>query len=257
MTNVITIPAMGDNFIYLHPCGEGRAFAVDPGDASRVLEALARHKRTLTAILLTHHHWDHTGGVADLRAKTGCQVVGVDRSLIPPADQIASDGDGLTIDEVRVRFIGTPGHTKRAISFHVEPSAVDPYGVVYTGDTLFIGGCGRLLEGDAETMWQSLQKLAALPGETRVYCGHDYTLENYEFATSVAPDHRPFRERLAQVQRALEYGEPTVPSTIAQELTANIFLCANEPAVRAAVGMPDAPAHEVFAELRRRKDIFG
>jgi len=248
---------MRDNFIYLHRSGNSRAFVVDPGEAPAVLQALAEHKLSLTAILLTHHHWDHAGGVADLRAKTGCQVIAVDRTLIPAADHIAADGDRLTIDTVRVRFLATPGHTQRAISYYVEPSADDPQGVVYTGDTLFVGGCGRLLECNAATMWQSLQKLSSLPDEALVYCGHEYTLENYEFAVSIAPSVRRFHDRLAEVQKTIEYGQPTVPSTIAQEKAANIFLRADDPAVQAAVEMPGAETSEVFAQLRHQKDLFG
>ena len=153
--------------------------------------------------------------------------------------------------------MATPGHTRTSVCYYVPPQTDDEPGVVYTGDTLFVGGCGRLVECDAATMWESLQKLAALPPETLVYCGHDYTLENYEFAVAIAPDSRRFRDRLAEVQKAVEYGHLTVPSTIAQERATNIFLRADNPQIKAALGMPDAESHEVFAELRRRKDLFG
>ncbi len=255
--NVIVIPAFGDNFMYLHVFDGNRAFAVDPGDASAVLRTLAERSLSLAAVLLTHHHWDHVGGAAELRSQTHCDVIGVDPSLIPASDRTVSDKNVLTFEETQVAVIATPGHTRTSVCYDVRPVAEGESGVLYCGDTLFVGGCGRLLECDAATMWRSLQKVAALPPETLVYCGHDYTLENCEFAVSTVPDSRRFRDRLAQVQKAAEYGQQTVPSTIAQERATNIFLRADDPHVKAALGMSDAQPHEVFAELRRRKDLFG
>jgi len=257
MTTVISIPALGDNLIYLHRCRDDRAFAVDPGEPSAVLSVLKKEALSLAAVLLTHHHWDHVGGVAELRSRTGCEIIGVDRSLIPACDRTVAEGDALTFGTIRVEALATPGHTRTSVCYWGLPTADDKPGVLYTGDTLFVGGCGRLLECDAVTMWQSLQKLAALPPETLVYCGHDYTVENYEFAVTILPDSRRIRDRLAEVQKAAEYGRPTVPSTIGQERATNIFLLAGTPQVRAALNMPDAEPHEVFAELRRRKDSFG
>lgn len=257
MTNVVAIPVSGDNFSYLHRCGGGRAFAIDPGDASAVLRVLKEQGLSLTAVLLTHHHWDHVGGVAELRSKTHCDVIGVDRSLIPASDRTVTDGDVLDFPPVRVQVLATPGHTRTSVCYFIPPHSRGEPGIVYTGDTLFVGGCGRLLECDAATMWQSLQRLAALPPETLVYCGHDYTLENYEFAVAVAPDNRSFRDRLAEVQKAIEYSQLTVPSTIVRERATNIFLQADNPRIKDTLGMPDAESHEVFAELRRRKDLFG
>ncbi|OHB64562.1 MAG: hydroxyacylglutathione hydrolase [Planctomycetes bacterium RBG_13_60_9] len=255
VTNVIVIRAF-DNFMYLHPCGDGSAFAIDPGDAAAVSRALDEHGLTLAAILVTHHHWDHVGGVADLQSKTKCEVIGVDRALIPASDRTVTDGDVLTVGDVTIDVIATPGHTRTSVCYHI-PASDSRHGVAYTGDTLFVGGCGRLLECDAATMWRSLQKLAALPDETLVYCGHDYTLENYEFAASIDPANRRFRERLAEVHKTVEYGRLTVPSTIAQEKAANIFLQADHPQIQTALGMAGAQPEEVFAELRRRKDLFG
>lgn len=255
--NVLVIPALDDNFTYLHVFEGDRAFAVDPGDASVVLRAMAEHGLSLAAILLTHHHWDHVGGAAELRSRTRCEVIGVDRSLIPASDRTVDDDDVLTFGPLGIEVMATPGHTRASVCYHVQSPAKDEPGALYCGDTLFVGGCGRLIECDAATMWRSLQKLAALPPGTLVYCGHDYTLENYEFAVATAPDNRRFRDRLAQVQRAIEYGQRTIPSTIAQERASNIFLRADDPHVKAALGMTDAEPHEVFAELRRRKDLFG
>jgi hydroxyacylglutathione hydrolase len=255
MTNVIAIPVF-DNFIYLHPCGDGRAFVVDPSNASAVLGALQQHHLLLTAVLVTHDHWDHVAGAADLQRKAHCELIGAGRSLIPVPDRTVADGDILTLDQVTVHVIATPGHTRTSVCYYI-PAQGGGRGVVYTGDTLFVGGCGRLLEGDAPTMWQSVQKLAALPADTLIYCGHDYALENCEFAVSIDPTNPRFRERLAEVQKAIEYGRLTVPSTVAQEKATNIFLQADTPQIQAALGIPNAEPPEVFAELRRRKDLFG
>ncbi|MEN6576337.1 MAG: MBL fold metallo-hydrolase, partial [Phycisphaerales bacterium] len=162
MARVTAIPALGDNLIYLHRCGRDRAFAVDPGDASVVLRALGEQGLSLAAVLLTHHHWDHAGGAAELRSKTRCDVIGVDLSLIPASDRTVTCGEKLTLGEVRVEVLATPGHTRTSVCYYVPPEGEGEPGIVYTGDTLFLGGCGRLLECAAATMWQSLRKLAAL-----------------------------------------------------------------------------------------------
>jgi hydroxyacylglutathione hydrolase len=257
MANVTAIPAFGDNLMYLHRCGRNRAFVVDPGDAAAVLRALDERRLSLTGVLLTHHHWDHVGGAAELRSRTHCEVIGVDCSLIPASDRTVAQGDVVTFGEVRIEVLATPGHTRTSVCYYVPPHGEAEPGVVYTGDTLFLGGCGRLLECDAVTMWQSLRKLAALPAETLVYCGHDYAMENCEFAVAIARENRHFLDRLAEVQKAVEYGHLTVPSTIAQERATNIFLLADSPQVKAALDMSAAEPWEVFAELRRRKDLFG
>jgi hydroxyacylglutathione hydrolase len=257
MPDVIVIKVPGTtNFVYLHRCGPDRAFVVDPGNAAAVLEALQAQHLTLQAILATHHHWDHVGGAADLQRKAHCELIGAGSTLIPAPDRTAADGDILDLGEVTIRVIATPGHTQNSVCYYI-PEKAGAHGVVYTGDTLFVGGCGRLLEGDALTMWQSLQRLAALPEETLVYCGHDYALENYEFAATVAPNHRRIRERLAEIQKTIEYGRLTVPSTLGQEKATNIFLQADHPPIRAALGLPEARPEVVFAELRSRKDLFG
>ena len=256
MDSVITIPALGDNFIYLCRYDKNNSFAVDPGDGSLVIRAMKEHDLNLKMILCTHHHWDHIAGVTELKQKTGCKVIGADKRRITGIDLVVTDGQILPVSYRKVRVIATPGHTSTSVCYYMEPSAGNENGLLWTGDTLFIGGCGRLLERDAQSMYESLQKLASLPDETLVYCGHDYTLENYEFASGIEPENQAVRDRLDQVRRLLKQGRLTVPSNMLLERTTNCFLCAGTPELKAALGMQDAQAVEVFAELRRRKDVF-
>ncbi|MHC4595051.1 MAG: hydroxyacylglutathione hydrolase [Planctomycetota bacterium] len=244
MEPVITIPALGDNYIYLCHYHQNNAFVVDPGDAGVVLKALEQHRLNLTDVLVTHRHFDHTAGMEDLKKKTGCRITG-------------SEETGMfEIVGVNIQLITTPGHTRDSVCYYVQLSE-EHSGLLFTGDTLFIGGCGRPIECDAQTLWHSLQKLAALPDDTLVYPGHDYTEENYEFALTIEPDNPAVKLRLDQIRQAQSQGLPTVPSTILQEKTTNVFLNANKPDIKAALNMPASTAAEVFSELRRRKNIFG
>lgn len=256
MDSVITIPALGDNLIYLHRYDRSDSLAVDPGESSAVVTTLKEHGLALKTILITHHHWDHTAGAAELKQKTGCTVISGDNRRTPGIDQVVEDGQILTLGHTRIRSLATPGHTSTSVCYYVPPSNGSKSGILWTGDTLFIGGCGRLLECDAQTMWESLLRLASLPDETFVYCGHDYTLENYEFASSIEPDNPAVRQRLDEIKQAHRQGRPTVPSTMLQEKATNPFLRADTPELKAALGMSQAQAVDVFAELRRRKDIF-
>ena len=256
MDSVITIPALGDNFIYLYRYNQSDSLAVDPSDSSLVLRTLQKHGLSLKTILITHHHWDHIAGTAELKQKTGCKVIGADRRRIPGVDSVVEDGQILPLGGRKVRVIATPGHTSTSVCYYMEPSSGNENGILWTGDTLFAGGCGRLLECDAKSMYESLQRLASLPDDTLVYCGHDYTLENYEFAFGIEPGNQDVKERLDQVRQAQSHGKLTVPASILLERTTNCFLRAGTPELKAALGMPRAQAVEVFAELRRRKDIF-
>jgi len=249
---VITIPALGDNLIYLCRYNQSDCLAVDPGECRSVLKILKEQNLSLKMVLVTHHHWDHTGGVADLKKKTGCRVIGGDKRRIRGIDQLVKDAETLPIGDAEVRVIATPGHTSTSVCYYVPPSPANASGILWTGDTLFVGGCGRLFEGSARAMFESLQKLASLPDETLVYCGHDYTVENYEFALSIEPDNQALRQRLKDIRQSGH----TIPSTMLQERTTNVFLRAGAPEVKAALGMRQAKDSEVFAELRRRKDIF-
>jgi hydroxyacylglutathione hydrolase len=244
MEPVITIPALGDNYIYLCCYHENNAFVVDPGESRVVLNALDKRGLNLTDVLITHRHIDHTAGAEDLKMRTGCRAISGEKAEISLAGDIG------------IQAIVTPGHTRDSVCYYVQPSETHG-GLLFTGDTLFIGGCGRPIGCDAQTLWHSLQKLAALPDDTLVYPGHDYTEENYEFALTIVPDNPVIKQRLNEIQQAQRQGLPTVPSTILQEKTTNVFLAAGTKEIKAAFNMPDAPDEEVFAELRRRKNIFG
>jgi hydroxyacylglutathione hydrolase len=256
MDSVITIDALGDNFIYLYRYNQNDSFAVDPSDSSSVLKTLQEHGLNLKTILITHHHWDHVAGVMELKQKTGCKVIGADKRRIPGIDSVVADGQILPVGGGKVRVIATPGHTRTSVCYYMEPSASNENGILWTGDTLFVGGCGRLMECNAQSMAESLQRLASLPDDTLVYSGHDYTLENYEFAFGIEPGNQIVKERLDQVRLLQTQGKLTVPSSILLERTTNCFLRAGTPELKAALGMPQAQAVVVFAELRRRKDVF-
>jgi hydroxyacylglutathione hydrolase len=266
MDSVITIPALGDNFIYLYRYNRSSALVVDPGDASLVLETLKEHGLDLTTVLATHHHWDHTAGIIELKEKTGCKVIGPDKQRIPGIDCVIEDGEILAIGNTKIQVIATPGHTRTAVCYYVQPSNDNKNGILWTGDTLFVGGCGRLLECDARSMWDSLLKLASLPDDMLIYCGHDYTVENYQFALSIEPDNQSVQQCLSEyhpvldgrgeVRQAQRAGRQIVPSTMSRERTTNPFLRADTPELKTALDMPQAQAVEVFAELRRRKDGF-
>jgi hydroxyacylglutathione hydrolase len=256
MDSVITIPALGDNLIYVYRYGQDESLVVDPGDGSAVLRILKEYGLSLRTILITHHHYDHTAGMPELKHKTGCTVIGGDLRRIPGIDKVVEDGQILTFGNRRIQVLATPGHTQTSVCYYAQPAEDSPSGILWTGDTMFIGGCGRLLECDAQSMWESLGRLASLPDETLVYCGHDYTLENCEFALSIEPDSELLKQRLSEIRQIQSRGGLTVPSTMLQERMTNPFLRAGTPQLKAALGMERAPAVEVFAELRRRKDVF-
>ncbi len=255
MESIVTIP-VGDNFIYLYRYDKNNALAVDPCDSTAVLNNLNEHNLNLTTILITHHHWDHTGGVSDLKKKIGCEVVGPDKHRIPAIDRLVEDKQVLAIGNIEIHVIATPGHTNTSVCYYVPSSNENEHKILFTGDTLFVGGCGRILECNARTMFESLLKLASLPDDTLVYCGHDYTLENYEFSLTIEPDNKIIRQRLQEIKQTIRAGGFTVPSTILQEKTTNIFLRSDTNEIKTALKMPSVWEVDVFAELRRRKDVF-
>lgn len=242
----------GANYgVLLHDPSSGATASVDAGDASALRTALAKTGWSLSEIWITHHHADHTDGVEEIKAETGCTVIGPKPQSTPIAgvDTRYGDGESFSFSGHEVQVLHTPGHTKDMINFYLPKE-----GVVFTGDTLFVMGCGRLFEGDGPMMHDSLQKLAALPSDTVIYCSHEYTEANAEFALTVDPENAELREKAATVKALRAQGKPTVPTSLADELATNPFLRANDPAIRAHLGMESASDAEVFTEIRRRKD---
>lgn len=248
-----TLPALHDNYSYIVEYDGSSAVVIDPSESRSVLQFLKAQNLRLSRILITHSHSDHFGGAADLKAQTRCTVIGPDRG-IPHLDRMVSDNEAITVSSLRLDVLSTPGHSKSAVCWLV--TGPDHPAALFTGDTLFVSGCGRIFSSGPQAMYGSLCRLAKLPGETRVYVGHEYTEENCRFALSIAPDYPPFQRRLEEIQDLLRAGRPTVPSTIETEKQANPFLLADSPVIRLALEMPDAPAWQVFAELRSRKDRF-
>jgi hydroxyacylglutathione hydrolase len=258
MITIIPIPAFADNYIWT--LREGRnAVVVDPGDAGPVLGYLDREGLALTAILATHHHNDHVGGIPALVARHRVPVFGPARESIPERTRALEEGDEIDVPglPLRLRVMDIPGHTSGHIAYFGDVSGVAS---VFCGDTLFAAGCGRLFEGTPQQMWTSLSALAALPPETRVYCGHEYTLANIRFALAVEPASAPLWDRQAREQARRDRGEPTLPSTIGEERLTNPFLRAAVPAVREAAqshaGASLATDVEAFAALRAWKNAF-
>ena len=239
-----------DNYgVLIHDPDTGETAAIDVGDGPSYLAAVAETGWTPTQIWVTHHHHDHVTGLAELKAASGAKVYGP--AGIDGVDTVLSGGDRFAFAGTQVEVIHTPGHTLDMLNYHIASE-----GLVFTGDTLFVMGCGRLFEGHASDMWTSLQKLMALPAKTEVYCSHEYTLANAKFALSVDPDNIALRNRAIEVEQLRQQGDPTVPSTIEAELATNPFLRCADPSIRARLGMEQASDAEVFTELRRLKDNF-
>jgi hydroxyacylglutathione hydrolase len=254
MLNIHLVPCLQDNYAYLvHEPSSNAVAIVDPSEAPPVFAALEKHKLKLTHILNTHHHFDHTGGNLPLKEKTGAKIVGpkADADRIPGIDVGLSEGDTLTFGKATARIFDIPAHTKGHIAFWFEADKA-----VFTGDTMFAMGCGRLFEGTPAQMWSSLSKLAALPPDTRVYCGHEYTLSNGRFALTLEPSNQALKQRMVDVERRRAEGEPTIPSTIGLERETNPFLRPDNGELRKTLGMQNADVVAVFAETRLRKDKF-
>ncbi len=251
---IVTIPCLKDNYAFLlhDPATEATA-VVDVPQAAPIVATLDARGWRLSDILITHHHWDHVDGVADLVAATGATVWGAaaDAARLPPLDHALAEGDPVTIGGLTGAVIDVPGHTVGHIAYHF-PQA----GAVFTADSLMAGGCGRLFEGTAAQMWDSLSKLAALPPETLVCSGHEYTTGNMRFARSVDPVNSALMSRATAVDAARAEGRPTVPSTLALELATNPFLRAADPAIARQLDLTGADPATVFARIRSLKDAF-
>ncbi len=251
---ILTIPCLADNYAFLaHDAGSGATLCVDVPETAPILQALAQKGWTLSHVLITHHHADHSQGLGDLLAVHPATVIGAaaDAHRLPPLDIKVTEGDTVQIGDQTGNVIDVSGHTIGHIAVHFPESRA-----VFTADSLMALGCGRLFEGTAEQMWQSLSKLMTLPPETLVYSGHEYTMANAKFARTVDPANSALISRSDAISVARDQGRPTVPSTLADELATNPFLRAADPDIRAHLAMQDASDAAVFAEIRKRKDHF-
>jgi hydroxyacylglutathione hydrolase len=245
-------PCLSDNFGYLiHDPVTKATASIDAPEAGPILEALEREGWQLTDILITHHHGDHVGGVAELKQKYNCRVVAPhDKTTkIANVDLRVANADVVKIGNLLARVVETPGHTLDHISY-----VFDADKALFAADTLFSIGCGRVFEGTYPMMWDSLLKLRALPDDFKLYCGHEYTASNVKFALTIDPDNAALQARAAEVTRLRAENKPTIPSLLGDEKRANVFLRADAPEVAARLHMKGADAAAVFGELRERKN---
>lgn len=254
MLEVLQLPILKDNYIYLiHDAESGETAVVDPGLAQPVLEALSEQNWQLTYIFNTHHHWDHVDGNLELKQKTACKIIAGqgDITRIPGVDNGVKNGDTLLLGNHRITIMATPGHTLHHIVYYFPEDHL-----LFCGDTLFVMGCGRLFEGTAEQMWQSLQKLKALPPLTRIYCTHEYTQSNGQFALTIEPDNVRLQQRMVEVNQLRANNQFTVPSTIEAELATNPFFREESVGLRRKIGIMNETPVQVFTKVRRLKDDF-
>lgn len=254
MLEIIAIPALTDNYIYLiHEPVSRETAAVDPALAQPVLDILEKNGWQLTYIWNTHHHSDHIGGNLKLKQLTGCKIIAAkaDWDRIPGIDKGVNEGDVISLGQHKANVIATPGHTRAHIVYHFSGD-----NVLFCGDTLFAMGCGRLFEGTAEQLWQSLQKLKALPKATLVYCTHEYTQTNGRFALTIEPENRQLQQRMIEVNRLRSNNRPTVPTTIAEELSTNPFFREDSVELQKTLAMSNSKPVDIFTKVRRLKDSF-
>ncbi|MBP3142602.1 hydroxyacylglutathione hydrolase [Aliivibrio fischeri] len=252
MLSVKSIPAFNDNYIWLIHNNDNHCVVVDPGDATPVLKCIKEHDFILDAILITHHHHDHIGGVPELvRQFPNVNVVGPENEPIPTLTHPVGDGDFVELFDEQFMVLGVPGHTNDHVAYIGDEK-------LFCGDALFSAGCGRLFEGTAEQMFNSLQKMAALPDETEVYCAHEYTASNLAFALAVEPDNDYLLRYREKVLHLRAHGKSTIPSTLQREKLINPFLRTSEANVKKSVAskVQDSTEVEIFTALRRWKDEF-
>ena len=251
---IFQFPCLKDNYGYLiHDDASGATACIDTPETGPILAALEETGWQLTHILNTHHHFDHAGNNEPIKAKTGCIVVGPghDADRIPALDVGVREGDQVEVGELTAEVLETPGHTSGHIVYWFSQEAV-----AFVGDTLFALGCGRVFEGTPAQMWSSLQKVAALPDETSVYCAHEYTQSNARFAITVDPGNADLMARAREIDELRDQGLPTVPSQLGEEKATNPFLRPWSETLKAGLGMEGADDVDVWAETRRRKDHF-
>jgi len=255
--NLLPLPAFSDNYFWLLQ-HQGMALVVDPGESTPVNHWLKENNHRLDCILVTHHHGDHTGGVSDLQREWGAKVYGPAKEKLGFEYQAMSQGSSMSWHGLNFRTIDVPGHTAGHIAYYAEPDNQTP--LLFCGDTLFSGGCGRLFEGTAEQMLQSMDKLAALPSTTRVCCAHEYTLSNLKFANAVEPDNLVLKDYISKCQQLRAQNLPTLPAELGNELQINPFLRTRKPSVINAVKKMAPPGTdkeaEIFAQLRIWKNEY-
>lgn len=247
-------PPMDNYGVLIHAEETGETACVDAGDAAAVLAALDDTGWKLSELWITHHDFDHTDGIAEVKEKTGCHVIGPAHqptAEISGLDQKVSDGDEFSFAGRKVQVLHTPGHTLDLINFYLPDDQT-----LFASDTMFVMGCGRVKEGTFDLMWKSLQTLMNLPPETIIYCGHEYTQKNVEFALTIDPENEDLKNRSELISALRSQGESTVPTMLSIELATNPFLRVSDKSIRTNLGMEDASDAEVFAEIRRRKDSF-
>ncbi|NUH65768.1 hydroxyacylglutathione hydrolase [Sulfitobacter sp. S0837] len=252
--DLVTIPCLSDNYAFLLRDHDSGAVAlIDVPEAAPIMAELDRRGWSLSQVWLTHHHPDHVQGLAEVLTRFSAEVIGAkaDVHRLPPLDREVTEGDSIDLGTLKGEVLDVSGHTVGHIAFHVPKAKT-----AFTADSLMALGCGRLFEGTPAQMWESLQKLAALPGDTTICSGHEYTAANAKFALTVDPDNAALISRAKDIKTARDAGRPTVPSPLSLELETNPFLRPGDPAIRATLGMPDATDTEVFTEIRRRKDQF-
>lgn len=251
---IVTIPCLSDNYAFLaHDTASGETALIDAPEAEPILAVLEQRGWRLSHVLLTHHHWDHVDGLAAILKRNPAQVIGAaaDAHRLPPLDKQVSEGDRIEIGDEPVDVLDVSGHTIGHLAYSMPLSRA-----VFTADSLMALGCGRLFEGDAAQMWGSVSKLAALPDDTLVYSGHEYTQSNARFALTVDPDNLALQHRAEEIDRDRAAGKATVPSQLGVEKATNPFLRAADPAIQAHLDMAGADPVAVFAEIRGRKDRF-
>ncbi|MHA1189992.1 MAG: hydroxyacylglutathione hydrolase [Alphaproteobacteria bacterium] len=251
---IVQFNARDDNFaVLIHDPNNGATAAIDAPETAPIQAELAKHGWKLTHILVTHKHLDHIKGIPELTAAGGVEVIGPEKSAAETGlyDRTVSEGDRFDFAGHEVAVLETPGHTLDHVSYYIADSQV-----VFAGDTLFALGCGRVFEGTPPMMWESLLKLRALPGDTALYCGHEYTLANARFAVTADPDNAALASRLIEIEALRAEDKPTLPSTIGREKETNPFLRADNPGPAKAMGLAGADPVTVFAEIRGRKDRF-
>ncbi|KAA8995911.1 hydroxyacylglutathione hydrolase [Affinibrenneria salicis] len=250
--NLISIPALQDNYIWLLSDQNRHCIIVDPGDAQPVLRALKEHCLTPDAVLLTHHHRDHVGGVAEIKQQyKNIPIFGPEETKELGSTHIVADGDRLTLLNSEFSVISVPGHTLGHVAYYAKP-------YLFCGDTLFSAGCGRLFEGTPEQMYHSLQRLAALPDETLVCCAHEYTLSNITFAHAVWPENSAIEASLREIKRSREKGQASLPVTLKSERVINLFLRCHDADLQRKLNIEPGKEQDwrIFALLRSKKDSF-